>query len=178
MRGLAAVGLTLIGVWLMVLSIGMALSTLSAMVFMAAVDSSIGPVTAYTVNLVVLLCYGVLGVLLIEHRHRLAARLFPDEQVSVAVHGEQAVRLGLVLLGVYLVAQAVAALSPLLIRAFFESRVYTNTPPSYSELARRVVELALGAILARTSHVLADRFWFGWARRAEPEADQSDESFV
>lgn len=108
--------------------------------------------------------HGGLGAVLLGTRRRLAARLFDDGELHFHISGEDVVRVGLVLLGVFFLTDAITASLPKLLAWSALPRQgleYLLTQRVIPEVLGEVVQIGIGAALVVKSRPLAAHLWLG-----------------
>jgi len=113
------------------------------------------------------------GVFLIVRREWVAARLVCDDD-ELTIGPSDLLRLGLIVIGVWLVATSlpslVAAISEWLYRAYVTARDQLDDSLTFETWSRAtlvirdLVQLSLGLLLLRRARVLSTRLWFGVER--------------
>lgn len=160
MRKLGIVAIVLIGLWTIVLAFAQAINkawtapeALGSLIFSAG-----------------LLAF---GILLIFGRNWLADRWFQDSSLGASIDAISILRVGFVLIGVYLIASAIPVLSGVVLAGFYVAIAQDSQPMNYFGYdpfiwegivrgsSSGIVSLGFGLLLIKRSAPLADRLWSG-----------------
>jgi len=176
MRRLGVVGITLVGLATLLQGTGSLLSAFWVFESGSGYEGEALVVASAFAPVILLM---LAGFLLIVYRERIAARWFPDEPIDSAIDAASLLRVGIMLLGLYVTLYAassivVSALDPILTSArarlvfgvgFTEPTSFWDVAPGF---AAAVMRLLLGFVLVWFSGPLAS--WLWTHERATPVA--------
>ena len=122
----------------------------------------------------------VLSALLILNRQRLAERWFQDGDIGISLGAVSLLRLGLIIIGVYLIIDAIPSALKSVSESILQATQDRLIPPMFlahdqllwvylQRLVFPAVELCMGLLLIARSQSLASYLWVGRKVVVEPE---------
>lgn len=168
MRKFGAVGIVFAGI--MLISQAIALSSVPITYATLAFDMGSLPAWVYLTAMIPALVALLLGVVLIIQRHAVAEMLFEDTEAPGAIEPQEALRLGLILMGIWLVASAVPSLLLAVSQVIQQSLAFTSVWEGYpvpgqdvwgafSYTAIPALQLVIGVVLTRFAPSIAARLY-------------------
>ena len=176
MRRVGIVVLLLAGVWVLTQSLVLASYSI-ALVTEGTPDGSFPSVWRFFLSLLPVAAALALGVALIAGRRRLAERWFDDGGPEVRLTGVSLLRVGLLIIGVTMTAQAIPSLLQSLARPWLYSAMDSSSSfrvyvlESVPQFAVATCSLGIGLLLIASSRSLSKRLWFG---RTSSEAEAKE----
>ncbi len=180
MRGIGVVALVFAGVMMM----WQAIALTSIPISYATLASDLGELQTgvYVFQILPAVTAFALGLTLILGRHSLARRLFDDSEISVAIAPAEGLRIGLTLIGTWLVANAIPGFFVSLAQGALQTSVVLDAwegysvPPAdifgaYVNIVMPAVSIVIGVLLVVKAKSIAVRLWSGPKSR---EAGSSD----
>jgi len=148
-------------------SIAIVFAGLSAITYAAVVLSAVSVITPFetgpeglavaVLSMMPSALSALFGVYLIYNRHNLAEKWFEDEPLDMTIDALPVLRVGLILIGVSVLVQAVATV--MMSVAFVVLPRQPGGFFSWSSLANPVTSIVLGAILVWRSEALSAFLW-------------------
>jgi hypothetical protein len=185
-RKLGVVGIVVVGLLTIAQSLPLLLSGMSVFGY---ADQARVPAGLLSVFILPAVAAAAFGVLLIVGRRRIASTLFDDADTELAIDATSLLRLGLILVGVVLITDAMpqllfALVSPVLqsaqLNAAFGDPGAVSTSFWFDSLPRIAIQLVTvgaGVALVATSRALSGLLWSGRnsaAASAEPAGEDGE----